>query len=223
MTQEQPQERGQENNAMANRDPGPSRGMWFGGLREMTQRGSINMSRGKGCGAPSFTPPSPDRGWIGRGFMIARQVHEQERQQEEERGEAGPQSTESPQPSQLTQSHNQPPLHPHKPMEMPLHLWAHKPGSTTSTAATTIRPPLRIHPMSSEQASEVRQLKIWQKNCCKSLLNQSHVTNSLDPNLFELCLIQEPYIGPLSNTCAPAGWRVIYTPKQIHTSTLLYW
>src|SRR3954471_17708922 len=59
-----------------------------------------------------------------------------------------------------------------------------------------------------------QQLRIWQENCQKSNINQQHLINQLDPNLFDLCLIQEPYIDFLMNTHAPGGWRVIYPPKH---------
>jgi hypothetical protein len=59
-----------------------------------------------------------------------------------------------------------------------------------------------------------RQLKIWQQNCRKSLVNQLHMSNSLRTSEFDLCLIQEPYIDFLNNTQAPRGWRVIYPPTR---------
>src|SRR3954469_12466136 len=61
-----------------------------------------------------------------------------------------------------------------------------------------------------------RQLRIWQQNCHKLLTNQLHVINSLSPEQFDLCLIQEPYIDFLGNTHAPNGWKVIYPPTHLH-------
>src|SRR6266487_2347722 len=58
------------------------------------------------------------------------------------------------------------------------------------------------------------QLRIWQQNCRKSLINQQHVINSLSPMIFDICLIQEPYIDFLNNTRAPTGWKVIYPPTR---------
>jgi hypothetical protein len=85
---------------------------------------------------------------------------------------------------------------------------------TTTEAITNRTPPPRTSPMPSEVANEVRQMKIWQQNCRKSLVNQIHLVNSLNPNLFDLCLIQEPYIDFLNNTRAPSGWRVIYPASR---------
>lgn len=60
-----------------------------------------------------------------------------------------------------------------------------------------------------------QQLRIWQQNCRKSLINQLHVINSLNPELYDICLIQEPYIDFLGNTRAPGNWRVIYPPTHL--------
>src|SRR6266536_3526428 len=60
-----------------------------------------------------------------------------------------------------------------------------------------------------------RQIRIWQQNCCKSDINQQHLINQLDPKLYDICLVQEPYIDFLKNTRAPGGWRVIYPPKHL--------
>jgi ribonuclease HI len=68
--------------------------------------------------------------------------------------------------------------------------------------------------MPREGLTEVGQLKIWQQNCRKSPVNQLHVINSLHPQSFDICLIQEPYIDFLNNTRAPAGWKVIYPPNR---------
>src|SRR5215470_2107565 len=59
-----------------------------------------------------------------------------------------------------------------------------------------------------------RQLRLWQQNCRKSATNQQHVINSLNPDTFDLCFIQEPYIDFLGNTRAPTGWKVIYPPTH---------
>jgi hypothetical protein len=68
--------------------------------------------------------------------------------------------------------------------------------------------------MPSEDDTGTQQLKIWQQNCRKSLVNQLHVINSLNPDSFDICLIQEPYIDFINNTRAPAGWKVIYPPTR---------
>src|SRR5436190_15629545 len=70
--------------------------------------------------------------------------------------------------------------------------------------------------MDTAHETTLRQLKIWQQNCRKSLVNQLHVINSLNPEQFDLCLIQEPYIDFLGNTRAPNGWKVIYPPTHLH-------
>jgi ribonuclease HI/endonuclease/exonuclease/phosphatase family metal-dependent hydrolase len=66
----------------------------------------------------------------------------------------------------------------------------------------------------TDPRNQSRQLRIWQQNCRKSLVNQIHVINSLNPEHFDLCLIQEPYIDFLGNTRAPNGWKVIYPPTH---------
>src|ERR1700730_10112971 len=58
------------------------------------------------------------------------------------------------------------------------------------------------------------QLRIWQQNCRRSLDNMLHVVNSLNPNLFDLCPIQEPHIDFLNRTRAPNGWRTILPPSH---------
>ncbi|TDL30109.1 hypothetical protein BD410DRAFT_692205, partial [Rickenella mellea] len=68
-------------------------------------------------------------------------------------------------------------------------------------------------PMPHNQANQ-SQLRIWQQNCRKSLINQSHVVNSLDPQVYDICCIQEPYIDFLGNTRAPTGWIVVYPPAR---------
>src|SRR6266487_2186416 len=77
------------------------------------------------------------------------------------------------------------------------------------------RDPGPVLMMDTARETTLRQLKIWQQNCRKSLINQQHVINSLSPNKFDLCLIQEPYIDFLGNTRAPTGWRVIYPPTHL--------
>src|SRR4051812_37337602 len=63
--------------------------------------------------------------------------------------------------------------------------------------------------------TSLRQLRIWQQNCRKSLENQLHLINSLNPSEYDICLIQEPYIDPFKNTRAPTGWRTIYPPTHL--------
>jgi hypothetical protein len=59
---------------------GTGRGTWMGGSRGTGHRGGATTAgRGRGAG---FTPPPPDRGWIGREFTSARRVWNRERQEE---------------------------------------------------------------------------------------------------------------------------------------------
>src|SRR4051812_34293339 len=69
--------------------------------------------------------------------------------------------------------------------------------------------------MSNTTDIDRRQLSIWQQNCRKSLDNQLHLINSLNPTDYDLCLIQEPYIDHLNNTRAPPGWRTVYPPSHL--------
>jgi hypothetical protein len=59
-----------------------------------------------------------------------------------------------------------------------------------------------------------QQLRLWQQNCRKSDINQQDLINQLDPQLYDICLIQEPYIDFLKNTRAPSGWKVVYPPQH---------
>jgi hypothetical protein len=61
---------------------------------------------------------------------------------------------------------------------------------------------------------EARPLRVWQQNCRKSDMNQLHVINSLNPKIFDICFIQEPYLDFLNNTRAPTGWTTIYPPTH---------
>jgi hypothetical protein len=45
-------------------------------------------------------------------------------------------------------------------------------------------------------------------------MNQLHVINSLNPKIFDICFIQEPYLDFLNNTRAPTGWTTIYPPTH---------
>jgi hypothetical protein len=56
----------------------------------------------------------------------------------------------------------------------------------------------------------------------------AHLVNSLDPLLFDLCLVQEPHFDFLNRTRAPNGWRIILpesherdNPEEKIRSTIL--
>src|ERR1700730_1211038 len=63
------------------------------------------------------------------------------------------------------------------------------------------------------------RLRIWQQNCRKSLDNTLHLINSLNPEHFDLCLVQEPHIDFLNKTRAPGGWRTILPPSHNRPNT----
>jgi hypothetical protein len=60
-----------------------------------------------------------------------------------------------------------------------------------------------------------RTLRIWQQNCRKSEACQQDLINSLNPERYDLCLVQEPFIDFLGNTRAPVGWSAIYPPTHL--------
>jgi hypothetical protein len=66
----------------------------------------------------------------------------------------------------------------------------------------------------NEHPNEPHQLCIWQQNCRKSLNLQLDVVNSLDPELYDICAIQEPYIDFNSNSRTPPNWTTIYPPPH---------
>ncbi|KAG1844473.1 hypothetical protein F4604DRAFT_1516830, partial [Suillus subluteus] len=63
-------------------------------------------------------------------------------------------------------------------------------------------------------------LKIWQQNLHKSLNAWEHMLRNLDPNVYDIACIQEPYFNPvnLANTSnLKQFWDVIY-PTDHHAS-----
>ena len=57
------------------------------------------------------------------------------------------------------------------------------------------------------------RLRIWQQNTRKSLTAQHYILNT-DPSLFNLILIQEPWLNALGNTRGNHHWRIIYPSNR---------
>src|ERR1700722_14045493 len=75
------------------------------------------------------------------------------------------------------------------------------------------------HPDTEERQEE--RIRIWQSNCRKSLINQLHVVNHLNPDIYDICAIQEPYMDFKGDSRAPNGWKVIYTPGRNKEETTI--
>jgi len=61
---------------------------------------------------------------------------------------------------------------------------------------------------------ESEQVKIQQQNVNKSLIVQSNLLDQLDPNLFNICTIQEPYLDHNHNSCPTPHWYTIYLKEH---------
>src|ERR1700731_3072143 len=74
--------------------------------------------------------------------------------------------------------------------------------------------------MTDEEDPRIQpRLRIWQQNCRKSLDNMLHLINNLDPDHFDLCLVQEPHIDFLSRMRAPNGWHIVLPPTHNNPNT----
>src|SRR5262245_30548707 len=62
----------------------------------------------------------------------------------------------------------------------------------------------------SNEEPQPTELKIWQQNLNKSMVAQQDLINTLDPEDYDLILIQEPYIDFNRKTRANHRWRVVY-------------
>jgi hypothetical protein len=60
-----------------------------------------------------------------------------------------------------------------------------------------------------------RTLRIRQQNCRKLEACQQDVINPCNPELYDLCLVQEPWLDFLGNTRAPTGWSAVYPPTHL--------
>ncbi|KAG2051729.1 hypothetical protein BDR06DRAFT_889424, partial [Suillus hirtellus] len=69
------------------------------------------------------------------------------------------------------------------------------------------------------QPTDRDNFKIWQQNLRKSLNAWEHMLHNLDPNVYDMACIQEPYFNPinLANTSTLGRfWDVIY-PSNHHS------
>lgn len=64
--------------------------------------------------------------------------------------------------------------------------------------------------MTEAIADNDRTVRIWQQNLNKSPVAQLHFLNSLDPTLYDIAAIQEPYLDFQGLTRASSRWRVHY-------------
>ena len=57
------------------------------------------------------------------------------------------------------------------------------------------------------------KLRIWQQNTRKSQTTQHYILNT-DPSLFDLILIQEPWLDSLGNARGNHHWHIVYPPTR---------
>jgi len=72
----------------------------------------------------------------------------------------------------------------------------------------------------NDQLAGGNNLCIWQQNLRKSLPAWEHMLKDLDPNVYDIACIQEPYLNPVKLANASnlrQYWDVIY-PTDHHTS-----
>ena len=65
--------------------------------------------------------------------------------------------------------------------------------------------------------SRTPQLRIHQQNVNKSLVAQSDLLHRLNPKLYDICTIQEPFLDHNHNSHATPHWFTIY-PKEHYIS-----
>lgn len=66
-----------------------------------------------------------------------------------------------------------------------------------------------------------KDFKIWQQNLRKSAYAWEHIIRNLDPNIYDLACIQEPYLNPVNLANAlnlRQFWDILY-PMDHHTNT----
>ena len=70
-------------------------------------------------------------------------------------------------------------------------------------------------------------MNIWQQNLNKSDTAQQDLINSIDPNIYDILVLQEPYIDFLGNTHANQRWYPLLpsthhnNPKKFQTVTFI--
>jgi len=65
------------------------------------------------------------------------------------------------------------------------------------------------------QLNDNHSFTIWQQNLNKNLTSQLDLLHSLDPNKYDLAMLQEPYIDFLGRTQANPYWEVVYPTKHL--------
>ncbi|KAG2343434.1 hypothetical protein BDR05DRAFT_884283 [Suillus weaverae] len=74
--------------------------------------------------------------------------------------------------------------------------------------------------INAHQPNDRNECKIWQQNLQKLLNAWEHMLHNLDPNIYDLACIQEPYLNPinLTNTSTLGRfWDVLY-PTNHHSN-----
>ncbi|KAG1858834.1 hypothetical protein F4604DRAFT_1508014, partial [Suillus subluteus] len=75
-----------------------------------------------------------------------------------------------------------------------------------------------------------KELKIWQQNLRKSLSAWEHLTRNLNPDVYDIACIQEPYLNPVKLANASSlgrYWDVLYltnhhaSPERTQTIILI--
>ena len=75
--------------------------------------------------------------------------------------------------------------------------------------------------------SRLKQINIIQQNLNKSLVATNAFLHHYPPQIADIICIQEPHIDHLGNTCANAGWTVVYpsthlkNPSETHSTLLI--
>jgi hypothetical protein len=108
------------------------------------------------------------------------------------------------------------PLHPHPAPHRPTHRSGRTQTRLTGSNNTPLGqpapnssqppPPPRTNPM-NEFPTE--HLRIWQQNLNKSLTSQLHLLNTARPAVWDILILQEPWMGHLGTRSSP-HWRVLY-------------
>ena len=90
-----------------------------------------------------------------------------------------------------------------------------------------IHPSSHHHPMSAATDNKPTMVNIWRQNLNKLDIAQQDLTNSIDPNTYDIITLQEPYIDFLGNTCTNQRWYPLLptahcnNPKKTQAVTLI--
>ena len=89
-------------------------------------------------------------------------------------------------------------------------------------------PLYRYHPSMNRATNDTpTTMNIWQQNLNKLDTAQQDLINSIDPNIYDILVLQEPYIDFLGNTHANQRWYLLLpsthhnNPKKTCTVTFI--